>query len=247
MFRNIVAEPEGNMNFVAHYYVDNHLDNSLFVVGVSTPDLVPVYNKNFRLRKRKVEAVLARGGSRDFYQFAKGILRHFEADEYFHSAQFFKEENDLLMELIRKYFPGGEVRRSFFVAHILFELVLDRVLVLDDPRVLDNYYRHWRQQDPQLLSRLTGQILENEGEVMEGYPAYIQRFVERKYLYGFSQWEELLYVFKRIMERVGIPDLAYIYEPTFMAMLKEYESRLIPKVPHYIAEMREELSQHPLD
>lgn len=231
------------MNFVAHYYIDSHLDNGLFVVGVSTPDLVPVYQPRFRLRKRLVEKKLLEPHTEEFSYFTQGILRHFEADDIFHSAPFFQYENSYLIELIKDFFPHGEVKRSFFVAHILFELVLDRVLVLDDPTVLDAYYRHWQSVDLYEISSMTGSLFENGLSDLEGYQGYLNKFATRKYLYGLEEWSELIYVFRRIMQRVKVGDKSYVNSPRFLEMLETYEKHLAPRVPTYMDEMREKMSQ----
>ncbi|MCI4669928.1 MAG: hypothetical protein MRZ79_17460 [Bacteroidia bacterium] len=234
------------MNFVAHYYIDSHLDNGLFVVGVSTPDLVPVFHPKYRLRSRLVKNALTSPHSEKFSFFAKGVLRHFEADEIFHSAPFFHFENKQLIELIGEYYPDGEVKRAFFVAHILFELVLDRVLVLNDPLVLDAYYKHWENEDLEEVTQMTARLFGESANGFEGYQGYLNRFASRKYLYGFREWDELIYVFRRIMERVGIDGLGYIAGSRFRDLLSAYESLLIPRVPAYIKEMRDKLSHSPL-
>lgn len=234
------------MNFVAHYYIDSHLDNGLFVVGVSTPDLVPVYHPKYRLRKRLVEKSLQKPHSEEFVYFSRGVLRHFEADEIFHSAPFFHFENKYLIDLIAQYFPRGEVKRSFFVAHILFELVLDRVLVLDAPDVLDDYYDHWQRVELDRITAMTAAFFDNGLDEFEGYKSYLKRFATRKYLYGLKEWGELIYVFKRIMERAKVGGLDYVGSKRFMELLEDYEKHLTPRVPGYIKEMRKKLSHAPL-
>ena len=162
------------MNFVAHYYIDQHLDNQLFVIGVCTPDLLPVFDRKKRVRARKVLKVIEASQNDQLIQFGKGNLRHFEADDYFHSATFFQNETKLITEMIRERYPNGEIKRDFFVAHILFELVLDRILVLANPQVLDDFYQHWDNQDLSIIKNLTQQLC---GENLTGYQLFLQRFI----------------------------------------------------------------------
>jgi hypothetical protein len=232
------------MNFVAHYYIDSHLDNGLFVTGVSSPDLIPVFDRKKRVRDRWVRKVLDRESEPAFREFAKGALRHFEADDYFHSADFFQAETQLITQLLRERFEKDVVQRDFFVAHILFELVLDRILVQENPEGLDKYYDHWRNTDTQQL-RLFSEKLCNDS--LEGYELFIKRFIKRRYLYGFVEWKNLIYILKRIMDRVGILDTDYFYTAAFFDLLEVYENHLRPMAPQYIDEIRLKLDANPLD
>ncbi|MEO0899864.1 MAG: hypothetical protein AAFY71_25855 [Bacteroidota bacterium] len=235
------------MNFVAHYYIDKDIDNHWFIVGVAQPDLLPIFNGNLRLKARMVESALKDSPNSDFEKLGKGMLRHFEADAYFHSADFFKYENKYLTDLIRSFFPNGEIKRDWFVAHILFELMFDRILVCDDPSTLDGFYEAWTPATTAGIPRMTSKIIGVDVGELGGYEQFLLRFHKRKYLYGFQRWGDLLYILKRILERVRIYESEIIYSDAFMEMLQIYENHLIPNIPRYIAEMRERLSQSPLD
>lgn len=211
------------MNFIAHFYMDRHVADDLFFVGVSTPDWVSIFDRSIRVKENRMPLIMENDASRAELSFYNGVLRHLEVDRVFHSSAFFEEETRIIGDLFKQYFPNGEVQRSFFVAHVMFELVLDKVLIQADPSLLPAYYQHLSNCHLREICRLTEWITRTP---MPGYDGFVKKFIKRKFLYKYTDCEHLIYVLRRLLERVGIATHDFLYTPAFLKVLQTYEQGL---------------------
>jgi len=97
--------------------------------------------------------------------------------------------------------PFAHRRYNFFTAHIIVELLLDRVLMQRDVVLLDRFYRN--------LSRITAGDLFNSFHLFglpdyEGFIPSYNRFVSSRYLYHYQNWHGLIFALNRIHGRVGL-------------------------------------------
>lgn len=210
------------MNFISHFYLERGREESLFFIGVSTPDLVSVFDRSVRVKAHLLPPE-GEGLSSAQQRFREGVMRHLIADQLFHSSPFFAQEVDRLCEGFRSSLPPGTVARSFFVAHVLFELMLDRVLLQADERLAPEFYRHLEAHPVAELVGLTEWLTQTP---MPAYGGFLQKFMRRKSLYGYLRWQDLIYVLRRILEGVGIRDCDYLHSPPFLALLRAYEADL---------------------
>lgn len=220
------------MNFIAHFYVDKHVDDGLFFVGVSTPDWVSIFDRNVRVKANLLPLIMENEATPAELSFYNGVMRHLEIDRDFHSSEFFAFETQEIMRLIDRHLGKERVPRSFFVAHVLFELVLDKVLIQSEPSLLPTYYRHLESCSLKRMVQLTEWITSTP---LPGYDAFLQRFIAKRYLYQYTDWDHLIYVLRRILERVRLRQVEYLYEPAFMRVLQEYEEGLIERHAPYMA------------
>ena len=211
------------MNFISHYFLDKELDDSLFFVGMSTPDLLSVFDRSVRLRESRLPLLMENEVPPGHISFYNGVLRHFEVDALFHSSAFFEEETSRISRLMRDTFPGYGFHRLFFVSHVLFELLLDKILIDQHPDLLPDYFQHFEAQKPEDVAQLTQWVTRAE---IPGYENYYQKFVQRKHLYLYSDWKYVIYVLKRILQRVRIAKFSYLDEPRFLSVIRAYESDL---------------------
>jgi hypothetical protein len=227
------------MNFISHFYLERGRKESLFFIGVSTPDLVSVFDRSVRIKAHLLPPAEA-GLSPAQQHFREGVMRHLIADQHFHSSPFFAQEVARLSEQFRACLPPGTVARSFFVAHVLFELMLDRVLLQADERLASEFYRHLEAHPPSELVGLTEWLTQTP---MPAYGGFLQKFVRRKSLYGYLRWQDLIYVLRRILGGVGIRDCAYLHSPSFLALLRAYEADLGSRYSQELSTLAEALRQ----
>lgn len=213
------------MNFLSHYFLDHQIDDSLFVVGASTPDLVSIFDRKIKFKERGIsKRVQDSEVTAEQLSFYQGVIRHFQVDKLFHSSDFFHEETTQLSHNLRVTFPNSEIQRSFFVAHILLELALDKLLIQEDETLLYKFYNHFERCTPQRLKKLTGWLA--GGESMTSYDAFLRKFTRDQHLYRYKDWSYIIYVLKRIMRRVGIFEYAFLDSKEFMDFLHAYENDL---------------------
>jgi hypothetical protein len=211
------------MNFISHFYLDRELNNSWFFAGVSTPDLVSVFDRTVRLKENTLPLPMENEASPEELSFYQGVLRHFEVDKIFHTSPFFYTETKEINRRLHAVFPDGEMKRGFFVSHVLFELLLDKLLIQQDPTLLPDFYRHLTTYPLQEYVKLTEWVT---GVPMPSYEGFLGKFIEKQYLYRYTDWQHVIYILKRIVLGVGIKEVAYLHDPRFLSVMEAYEEEL---------------------
>lgn len=212
------------MNFVAHFFLDREIGNPYFAIGAATPDLLSIYHPDLRIKKAQIPDVDELDLNEHGLALLDGIERHFEADRIFHSSPLFAKETGAISHALSERFQEGEVPRKYFIAHVLLELVLDKVLIEIYPDLLDTYYRHFEAAAPFLEVEIaTSEICQNP---LPNYSHFLQKFLENRYLYQYQRWDHIAYVLGRILRRVSIEERKFIEDPRFMVLVKDLESDL---------------------
>lgn len=224
------------MNFIAHYYLDRNITHPCFVVGTSTPDLVSIFDRNHRVKATHIRRSMGEiTGDPWRMNFRQGINRHVKADRLFHSADFFKYETLHLSRMVSERFASDTPRRTYFVGHIVFELILDKILIERDPSLVADFYRIMESEPVTRYQELTEWILD---EPLPGYDQFLQRFIDRRYLLHYPNIDHLTYTLRRIMLRVGLTDTTYMQTTAFADLLHTYQAELTPRVDPIIDEIR---------
>lgn len=223
-----------DMNFLSHFYLDREIENAPFIVGVCTPDLVSLYSREIRIKHLPVLPA----HSSHYISFTQGIQRHFEADKIFHSSPFFLAEMEQVNHFLNHHFTEIPVKRSFFVAHVLVELLIDKVLISKDEKLIPDFYQHFHKVGHTHIAEMTQIAVKKE---IDNYEAFIQKFLQNQYLYHYSEYDYIIYVLQRIVRRVGITDVDYLNSKVFQDYLIEYEAQLSPKVVHLFHFMQKEM------
>lgn len=211
------------MNFISHFYLDRELNNSLFFIGVSTPDLVSVFDRTVRLKKSRMPLIMENEATGDEINFYNGVMRHFEGDRIFHTSDFFHNEVHRISHLLEKTFAKGEVERGFFVAHIMFELLLDKILIQEDETLVPEFYEHLESHPISEFVRLTEWVTHTP---MPAYDGFLEKFIHKKYLYNYTDPHQVIFILQKIVRGVGIQDIDYLHSRKFLDLLLKYEKEL---------------------
>ena len=231
------------MNFVSHFYLDRQRSaDSRFFLGVITPDLVGIFDRRIKLKPHTMPEVLPEHLSLPQLAFYTGVQRHFEADAVFHTCDFFLEETRELVSRLRVHFEEEQLPRSYFLAHILVELILDKVLMKAHPEILPEFYGHLGSIPYQEQLLLTEWVC---GTPMHRYQAYMMRFLEKQYLYDYAEWRHILFVMRRILDKVNISTGDTLHHPNMLRVLREYESKLMDTWPSLFQEMNQKMQKLP--
>lgn len=230
------------MNFISHYFLDKERTDSMFFLGVSTPDLLSGFDRSVRLKPARLPLLMENEAPQTQIQFYNGILRHFEVDRIFHSSDFFYKETHIISRELLKHFSPNEVKRSFFVSHILFELILDRILISGYTDILFSYYKHFREADVMMLVNYTEWITRSS---LRGYDRHLHQFAERQMLYRYTDWEFLIRVVKEILAKVNIHQANYLDTQRFLAVMDQYEAELTKRYQPAFEKLSAELCKLP--
>lgn len=228
------------MNFVSHYYLDRHRSEAPhFFLGVITPDLVGIFDRGIKLKRHTLPEISAENLSLPELGFYKGVMRHFEADAVFHTSDFFLQETRELGLRLREVFDEKTLPRSYFLAHILLELLLDKILIQEHPEILPEFYASLGSIPYQQQRELSEWVCKTP---MNRYQAYLMRFNERQYLYDYAEWRHILFVMRRILDKVRINTGETLHHPNMLRLLKEYEAKLSNVWPGLFEELDSKLS-----
>ncbi len=212
------------MNFVSHYYLDRQRsEDPHFFFGVITPDLVGIFDRKIKLKPHTIPELDRAGHLPEDLEFYRGVKRHFEADAVFHTSEFFLSQTAALGDRLREVFDEKTLPRSYFLAHILLELLLDKVLIQEHPEILPEFYQHLKNIPYLHQLRLSEWVCKTK---MHRYQAYLMRFEERQYLYDYADWRHILFVMRRILDKVNINTGETLHNPKMLTLLKDYEANL---------------------
>ncbi len=205
------------MNFLAHYFLDRNHPSSFFVVGAATPDLLSIYNEKFRVKRHHLQAIEGQDLEDSAQFLIQGIQRHFEADEAFHTSSFFNEKTDFINRELKERFITASNQRKFFIAHVLLELVLDKVLIENNPGIIAEYYQHYSKVFPfqevkQATSKVTSHPLPN-------YEHFLEKFLHNRYLTHYTEWDHIVFVLGRILRRAGVIHPDFLESKPFLHFL----------------------------
>lgn len=222
------------MNFLGHFYLDESLGSPWFMAGAASPDLMSVYGGHHRLRPGMLKRIswTPKGAEKPFIA---GIHRHFDTDAWFHQSPIFHDQVHALAAMIRKDFPGLNLRHPSFIGHILFELVLDKVLLEDIPGLCDRFYAAWHTIDSDRIQEISRRIT---GYPMEGYDSYVRQFRERAYLYRYADTSHIEMVLHRILHRVHLEDSPDIPDSVLMILIAACETEARRVYPELFRCMR---------
>lgn len=211
------------MNLISHFFLDKNRNDRFFFVGVSTPDLVSNFDRTIRLKAARLPILMETDTRENQVQFYNGVLRHFEVDRLFHSSPFFQQETRFLSQELRFTFGNDQIERAYFVAHILLELILDRVLIRRHKDLVQNFYDHFQERDVPELVEYTEWVAQ---EKMPGYGDFLRQFASKQFLYRYVDLRYLANVLDSILLRVGIEHRSFLRQKAFIDFMKTYENRL---------------------
>lgn len=217
------------MNFLSHYFLDrNTNDNCYFFAGLCVPDLLSLYARIFRIPFQKIE--FEEEEKSDYNNFLKGLKRHEQVDGLFHNSEFFRQQMRNVSELLRAQKFHSQNLRSFFLAHIVVELMLDKILIQRYPELLDDYYKTLERVDLNLFYQFLNQMNQkwmgtDEKNILTLKDA-MQRFCKRKFLTGFVNRANIIFALNRMRMSVGLDELSNEDKIPLDKVLMDYEQTL---------------------
>lgn len=206
------------MNFLLHYIIDHQKGNNYFNTGLIIPDLAKGAVKSFI-----GEHIFSVKEHESIHQ---GALRHIQSDKLFHASAFFESNNQLFNQLIKDTPFSPALHRKWFIAHILFELMLDRIFVKYQPNLVNQFYDDLLSIDTQVLKS----YLENMGASQsDRYMERFRHFREVQFIRYYIDNNKLLYSLNRIMIRVNLPELSETDGIIMLELINKIEKHYFAK------------------
>jgi hypothetical protein len=207
------------MNYFAHGR--RFLDEPLFVAGTAVPDWLNVVDRRVRARARAARQFMF-DDDRPLASVACGIVQHHFDDDWFHQTRAFAELQLEFTLALRELLRPDDGFRPSFLGHILVELLLDAVLIEDEPARLDAYYAVLDGLEPQTVTRAVARVT---GLDIELLAPFIPRFSAERFLYDYLDDGKLLTRLNHVMQRVQLPLLPPVVSEFFPGARRAVRAR----------------------
>lgn len=181
------------MNFLAHYYFDHKPNKVYYNLGLILPDLVRNFVKGTKLDLEKDQQ------SGNANSLKNGCIKHVASDKLFHNWEGFLDSMDRIINMIRQ--SEHDFKKDWFVAHILSELILDKVLLEIEPNLAKRIYIDYRQVETLDLHKFLGtQNFSKFDEFDRGF----QQFLDKEYLQSYENNENIIYALGKICNKMKL-------------------------------------------
>ncbi|MCH8330913.1 MAG: hypothetical protein IH946_05970 [Bacteroidetes bacterium] len=225
------------MNFLSHFYIDHDNEDPYFTTGAILPDLAKIYNNTWRLKDPLEEF-----DHDNLLQIHKGVNRHYAIDAKFHNTGFFKENSDLILNRLKSEQFEGIEKYKYFLAHILLELLMDRLLVIENKAIGDKFYSLLKDTDQKFLSM----YLKNFTFVYESgeFLSFFNRFIISEYLNDYAIIDKFLFALNRTWSRANKTEFTISDSKKLLQIINDLEKELSTKYLDFLDVFRQYHHQH---
>lgn len=213
------------MNYFAHGL--RFVDRPYFLAGTAVPDWLSVADRRVRLRARHVEP-FDDHTDEITAQLAAGVLQHLEDDRWFHRTPAFYETTGLLTASIREVLGPEDGFRPGFLGHITTELLLDGVLIEQNPDRLERYYAALERLEPAAVQSAVNRMAKRTTTRLA---LFIPRFRSEQFLRDYLEPPRLLFRLNQVMRRIKLRELPEDLLPTLEGGRRLVEERLDGLLP----------------
>jgi hypothetical protein len=202
------------MNYFSHFVFDHQALNHEFNTGLLLPDITRKSIKKFYQSDKIIVS------SQHHHQFLEGCLKHYLSDKKFHSSTFFSFYYHLLNQQISNSFELKNAERKWFISHILFELLIDRVIVNSHKHLLDSFYSSLLKVNEESLSMF---LKTYEMKDIDKFFEFFNHFRNTQYIYHYTDNNKFMYSLNRIMLRAKVKELSQNENTILLNIVLEFE------------------------
>lgn len=156
-----------------------------------------------------------------FVDLNEGCSKHLAADKRFHASLFFEKGSAQCLEVVKNLPFQETIQRKWFIGHILFEMLLDRLLVQHAPSVAPRFYSYMRQIEEQKLADFMNH--HNCTDTVR-FLRNFEHFRKVGYIANYTDNNLFAYSLSRVLMRAGLPPLSFADKHILMEGVQELES-----------------------
>ncbi|MBP9185746.1 MAG: hypothetical protein KBE91_03115 [Bacteroidia bacterium] len=203
------------MNFFSHFFVDGKINQHEYNTGLLLPDITRGYIKSFK--------PLIPNLSNDEVYFREGCLKHYLADKHFHASVFFNNILNLANTIILDAKFSAALNRKWFLAHILAELMIDRILVKLYPESLNQFYYSLENISDNSLERF---LVKYGMKETNNFFDFFNHFRKVQYIGYYPDNNKFVYSLNRIMIKAGVGEISEHDKAVLLQCSLELEKQL---------------------
>ncbi|MDX5319839.1 MAG: hypothetical protein LPK45_02135 [Bacteroidota bacterium] len=182
------------MNYLSHHFFDSLLDPHH-----NTGLILPDWSRSASGRRKLIWT----GKDDDplhYHAIWEGCLKHYQADDWFHDSPFFLELSAELDRTFEIFQEDGlfQSQRKWFLAHLLAEMLLDRLIIEKHPGALDHFYHDLKSV---AFSDLETFLLQAGKEEIGHFPQVHKGFIESEFMRYYASDRGLVESLNRVAQR----------------------------------------------
>jgi hypothetical protein len=203
------------LNYFSHFFVDGIPNQHEYNTGLLLPDITRGNIKSFRH-----ELIFNSNKSVEFY---KGCTTHYLADKKFHASPFFNDMLSQSSSLIKEANFSAGLNRKWFLAHILAELMIDRIIVKEHPKALEDFYYSLQAIDDVHLAEFLNLYGMTD---LNAFFEFFNHFRKVQYIYYYADNNKFVYSLNRIMIKAGISAISDFDQQVLQDVMLHLEEKL---------------------
>jgi hypothetical protein len=212
------------LNYLSHFYLDEHLADAAFSVGGALPDLSRLRGKGFRLKPGHFVGDVALNPLQT--RIEAGIARHFAIDAHWHNAPLFTHLEHQTRQILAE--AGIRVRRTSFLGHIGAEMLLDRALLHRDPLLAHRFYAAFTNEVLAEVYPLAA--LKGHADWVPKLQTGMAAFLKRRYLVDYAG-DYLSKTWPDMYQHITQDDAVCLYPTTvWMEVVEAITQRFLQEV-----------------
>lgn len=181
------------MNFTAHYFTLQK-ENSYIVLGAIIPDVANDFSRIYNyaiedkfIAKLEINKLLF-----------KGFVLHMKGDDIFHNHILFDEMQTIAKRILNNTFETT-LRRKYVIAHVLIELLIDQNIILNNPKILANFYKKLEEINIKEVNKFFKTI--NIDEKTSHFQRNFTNFMKLKFLYRLKENEGVIFTLDKVFAK----------------------------------------------
>jgi hypothetical protein len=231
------------MNFFSHYYLDKENENPYFIFGTLIPEFFPHFNQYLR---KAVFSSTFNAKQKEFLALQAGIMQHYKVDALFHNSDFFKTNTEKIKHAILSNNALIDLhKRTYFLAHITLELLIDRVLLNEKYATAneqpEQFYYFVETIDTEILKQFFMQI--GKEAYFDSFHKILARHLSAKYLFYYNDNKKFAEALLRLYLKINTHMQTVETKMALISTLLALELELQTEIQIFVTKFKSNLNQ----
>ena len=187
------------MNYLSHYYFDRDEDNKYFNIGLILPDLARSHIAKLRINPYKNITFT----TKEIASMNDGCNKHFASDRKFHNWMTFVDLTNKATDMIRES-GDKDINRDYFITHIMVEILLDKILLDQNPTLADDFYAMIDSVEMDWILKFMRYAGLQDDELWKGQH---KRFMKAAFLKSYTNVENVVAAVEGVCANLGMIEL----------------------------------------
>ena len=187
------------MNYLSHYFFDRDEDNKYFNIGLILPDLARSHIAKLRINPYKNITFT----TKEIASMNDGCNKHFASDRKFHNWMTFVELTNKATDMIRES-GDKDINRDYFITHIMVEILLDKILLDQNPTLADDFYAMIDNVEMDWILKFMRYAGLQDDELWKGQH---KRFMKAAFLKSYTSVENVVAAVEGVCANLGMIEL----------------------------------------